>query len=111
MNAPAPRRNIVAVGYGRLSFDDPKRKMSSVQDQEAAAHRYTDQKGWKLHSFHGDHGITGATMRRPGLQAMLALVRAGKVDIVIIEDVDRLGRDQEHLQYMAKLFRAHDVRL
>jgi DNA invertase Pin-like site-specific DNA recombinase len=104
-------REVVCIGYGRLSFDDPSRKTSSVQDQEAAARRYADQKGWAMHSFHGDHGITGATMQRPGLQEMLRHVRERRVDFVIIEDVDRLGRDQEHLQYMAKLFRANDVRL
>ncbi|WP_063977159.1 recombinase family protein, partial [Sphingobium yanoikuyae] len=101
----------VAIAYGRLSFDDPSRKTSSVRDQEVAARRYADQKGWILHSFHGDHGITGATMQRPGLQQLLRIVKNGEVDVVIIEDVDRLGRDQEHLQYMAKLLRAFDVRL
>lgn len=31
------------------------------------------------------------------------------MDVVIIEDVDRLSRDQEHLQHMSKIFRVHGV--
>ncbi len=48
-------------------------------------------------------------MERPGLQAALAALKMGKARFLIIEDVDRLGRDQEHLSYMRKLFNAHDV--
>ena len=98
-----------AIGYGRLSFDDPDRRTSSVEDQEAAARRYAEQHGFAFLGFYADHGITGATMERPRLQMMLGLVRANNVDVLIIEDVDRLSRDQEHLQYMAKLLRAHGV--
>ena len=103
--------SIIAIGYGRLSFDDPDRRTSSVKDQEAAAARYAEQHGFQLRAFYGDNGITGATMDRSGVKAMLDDIRSGKVDILIIEDIDRLSRDQEHLQYMAKLFRAHGVTL
>lgn len=37
--------------------------------------------------------------------------KAGEARVLIIEDVDRLGRDQEHLSYMRKLFTAYDVAL
>lgn len=36
---------------------------------------------------------------------MLALVVSGRVGVLIIEDMDRLSRDAEHLRYMVKLFR------
>ena len=98
-----------AVGYGRKSFDDPEQRTSSVDDQKLFAENYAKQQGFQLIAFHGDNGITGATMERPGLQATLAALTAGKAKILIIEDVDRLGRDQEHLSYMRKLFTAHDV--
>lgn len=67
------------------------------------------QHGMELLGFHGNNGITGATMERPGLQAALAALKSGPAKVLIIEDVDRLGRDQEHLSYMRKLFTAHDV--
>lgn len=48
-------------------------------------------------------------MERPGLQKVLGLVASGGVSVLIIEDVDRLSRDAEHLLYMVKLFRLHRV--
>ena len=103
--------NEFAIGYGRKSFDDPEHRTSSVDDQKLFAHNYAKQLGLELVAFHGDNGITGATTERPGLQAVLAALKAGQAKILIIEDVDRLGRDQEHLSYMRKLFTAHDVLL
>lgn len=46
---------------------------------------------------------------RPGLREMLALVVSGRVSVLIIEDIDRLSRDAEHLRYMVKLFRLRRV--
>jgi site-specific DNA recombinase len=98
-----------AIGYGRKSFDDPENRTSSIDDQEMFARNYAVQHGFAFDEFYGDNGITGATMERPGLQAALAALKAGKAQILIIEDVDRLGRDQEHLSFMRKLFTAYEV--
>ncbi len=98
-----------AVAYGRKSFDDPDDRTASVADQRVFAERYAERHGLALIAFHGDDGITGATMERPGLRDMLARVASGGVDVLIIEDVDRLSRDAEHLMYMVKLFRLHRV--
>ncbi len=98
-----------AVAYGRKSFDDPNDRTASVADQRVFAERYAERHELELIAFHGDDGITGATMERPGLRDMLAEVASGRVGVLIIEDVDRLSRDAEHLMYMVKLFRLHRV--
>ena len=98
-----------AIGYGRKSFDDPDHRTASVADQETFALGYADRNGHEFVAWFGDNGISGATMERPGLQQLLAMVVARQADIVIIEDVDRLSRDQEHLQHMSKIFRVHGV--
>ena len=98
-----------AIGYGRKSFDDPENRTSSVDDQQLFARNYAEQHDLEFIEFYGDNGITGATMQRPGLEAALAALKAGEAEILIIEDVDRLGRDQEHLSYMRKLFTAYEV--
>ena len=102
---------LSALIYGRKSFDDPDRKTSSVADQIAAGRRYAEQNRFSVAGEYGDDGITGATMQRPALQRMLRALAEGAARIVIIEDVDRLSRDQEHLQHMAKRFRALGVAL
>ena len=102
---------IKAIGYGRKSFDDPKKEASSVADQEVFARAYADRHGFDMIAFHGDNYITGATMERPSLQAMLAAFKRGEAQILVIEDIDRLSRDIEHFHYMAKLFRLYDVKV
>lgn len=98
-----------AIGYGRKSFDDPDERTSSVDDQELFARRYAERHGFEMDAFHGDDGITGATMERPGLQAVLQRLTGGGIKALIIEDVDRLSRDAEHLHYMVKIFRLHRI--
>ena len=98
-----------AIGYGRKSFDDPDQRTSSVQDQELFARSYAERQGFELVAFHSDDGITGATMERPGLQAVLQILTTGGANALIIEDVDRLSRDPEHLHYMVKMFRVHRI--
>ena len=94
---------------GCKSFDDPDRRTSSVDDQPQAAKAYAKRNGFRLITFHGDDGIEGATMKRFALTSLLAAIRRGDAKVVIIEDVDRPGRNQEHLQHMMKIFRAHGV--
>ena len=98
-----------AVAYGRKSFDDPDERTSSVDDQRPFAERYGKPHGFNIVAFHGDDGVTGTTMERPGLQRVLSLISTGRVKVLIIEDVDRLSRDAEHLMHMVKLFRLHQV--
>lgn len=100
---------IRAVAYGRKSFDDPDRRTSSVEDQRLAAGGYAERLGFELAGFFGDDGITGATMERPGLRQLLAAITRADVGVLIIEDVDRLSRDAEHLHYMVKLLRLNRV--
>lgn len=53
--------------------------------------------GWQLATtstggIYRDVAISGATLDRPGMQALLAEVRAGKVDAVICYKLDRISR-------------------
>jgi len=42
---------------------------------------------------------------------MIRDVESGRIKSVIIEDIDRLDREEEHLQYLKKLFSRNDVAL
>ena len=73
-----------AVAYGRKSFDDPDERTSSVDDQQLFAQGYAELCGLEIIAFHGDDGITGATMERPGLQQVLKLITSSQVRNLII---------------------------
>lgn len=49
--------------------------------------------GWSINrERYDDGGISGGTMDRPALRALLADVAAGKVDVIVIYKIDRLTR-------------------
>ena len=51
------------------------------------------QNGFTNLCWYTDDGYSGANFQRPGFQAMLADIEAGKVGTVIVKDMSRLGRN------------------
>ncbi len=60
---------------------------------------------------YSDEATSGTTWDRPGLQALLRDVEAGRVREVRVEHPDRLSRDIGDADRVAKIFRHHDVAL
>ena len=58
-----------------------------------------------------DRAASAASAKRPGYQAMLECVRAGGVDMVLAESLDRLSRDQEDTAALFKRLGFLGVRL
>ena len=72
---------------------------------------YAKQNGFTNLRWYTDDGYSGANFQRPGFQAMLADIEAGKVGTVIVKDMSRLGRN--YLQvgfYTEMLFPQKGVR-
>jgi DNA invertase Pin-like site-specific DNA recombinase len=92
-----PRR--VAV-YARVS--------TLEQATENQLRRYAEARGWTATEY-VDHGISGATDRRPALDQLTADVRRHKVDAVICWRLDRLGRNLRHLVLLLDEWQARGV--
>ena len=58
-----------------------------------------------------DPGASGKNTKRPGLQEVLAMVRAGHVEHVLVWRLDRLSRDLGDTIQLARLFEDHGVSL
>lgn len=66
--------------------------------------------GWKLiKTAYDDGGFSGGTIERPALQRMLAGIREGSIDVVVVYKVDRLTRSLADFARMVELFDAHGV--
>ena len=66
--------------------------------------------GWKLiKTAYDDGGFSGGTMERPALQQLLANIRDGLVDVVVVYKVDRLTRSLADFARIVELFDAHGV--
>jgi len=55
------------------------------------------QRGWDVRGEHVDEGVSGVKDSRPALDQVLADARAGKLDVIAVWRLDRLGRDLRHL--------------
>jgi site-specific DNA recombinase len=65
-----------------------------------------------LRGCFGDPGITGDTVDgRPGMVALLAAVKAGQVDAVLVRDTNRLARHELAAQQIHAVLEAHGVSL
>ena len=70
-------------------------EFSSLQNQEDACKAYILSQafnGWEYYKTFEDGGISGGTMERPGLQALLEEIRERNVQVVVVYKVDRLSR-------------------
>src|ERR1700689_5045256 len=66
--------------------------------------------GWGLvKTAYDDGGFSGGAMERPGLQQLLADIRAGLVDTVVVYKVDRLTRSLTDFARMVEVFDAKGV--
>jgi site-specific DNA recombinase len=84
--------------YTRKSTDEGLDQAFNSLDaqREACAAYVTSQQheGWVLlPDSYDDGGFSGGNLDRPGLQQLLADVRAGRVDVIIVYKVDRLTRN------------------
>jgi putative DNA-invertase from lambdoid prophage Rac len=69
---------------------------------------YAERRGWEITVFR-DHAQSGAKESRPALDALLASVKRGKVDIILVWALDRLARSLPRLLSLAEEFRANGV--
>ncbi|WP_428055550.1 recombinase family protein [Candidatus Avelusimicrobium fimicolum] len=70
-------------------------EFNSLQNQEEACKAYILSQafnGWEYIKTYSDGGISGGTMERPGLQALLNDIREGHIQVVVVYKVDRLSR-------------------
>lgn len=64
--------------YARFSSD--LQRAASIEDQLRLCIARAEREGWQIVGSFTDAAISGATLLRPGYQALLAKMRAGEVD-------------------------------
>ena len=60
-------------------------------------------------THYDDGGFSGGTLNRPAVQRLLADIRAGRVDLVVIYKVDRLTRSLADFAKLVEIFDAQGV--
>lgn len=74
--------------YKRVSTDKQDLAM-----QDHAISEWLAKRGIGEVVEYSDEGVSGKTMKRPGIQALLADIASGKITTVIVYRLDRISRD------------------
>ena len=94
-------------GYVRLSREDgDKEESNSVTGQKELIRDYLSRHAeLRECGIKVDDGFTGSNFQRPAFQEMMADVKAGKVNCIVVKDLSRFGRDHlEAGEYIEKIF-------
>ena len=97
-----------AVYTRKSSEEGLEQAFNSLDARREACEAYIlsqRHEGWALVATrYDDGGCSGGDMRRPGLQALLADIRTGQVDAVVVYKIDRLTRSLADFSRMAEEF-------
>ena len=93
--------------YARYSSELQSER--SIDDQIAVCRDRIKAEGWSVAEVYTDYALSGASMNRPGIRALLDAARDGAFDAVVTEALDRLSRDQEDIAGIYKRLSAWQV--
>jgi site-specific DNA recombinase len=100
-----------AIGYVRVSTDRQAEQGVSLEAQGAKIRAMATVQGADLLDVIVDGGESAKSLNRPGLQRLLDLINAGKVESVIVAKLDRLTRSVKDLCGLLELFEKRKVAL
>jgi site-specific DNA recombinase len=113
MNAKG-RKVVRCAIYTRVSTDQGlEQDFNSLDAQYDASRAYIRSQthaGWTLiRNKYDDGGFSGGNTERPALQHLLADVRTGEIDVIVVYKVDRLTRSLADFAKLVELFDQHSV--
>lgn len=97
--------------YVRIS-SDPDGTALGVDRQKVDCQELASARGWRVAGVYEDNDVSATRGKpRPGYQRLLADIRAGKVDAVVVWDLDRLHRRPVELEEFLDLAKTHTLSL
>lgn len=94
--------------YIRLSQEDKDKKYESdsqsVSNQKEILRTYCKNNGFNLVGEYVDDGYSGTNFERPGFIQMIEDIKSKKINLVIVKDLSRLGRDHVMTGYYIETY-------
>ena len=103
--------NKKAIAYARSSLGDCVVNAVSIASQQTMISKYAQDHDLELVGFYSDEAVSVASLDRPGLHAAIVGLKAGNANILIVDSLDRLSRDQSELAQIKKLLATHNLTL
>ena len=98
-----------AAIYARYSTD--KQRQASIADQVRNCARYASEQDWTVDKHYKDEAISGSRADRPGYRQLLAAAKARAFDVVLVDDLSRLSRDDVELKLCLRRLRYWGIRI
>lgn len=96
--------------YYRLSRDEDE-EMNSLQNQRQILVDYAEQNGYEIVGESFDDNVSGMTFNRKGLGKLEIAVDEGKIDVVLVKDLSRLGRHRTQTELFIDHLRQNNVKV
>lgn len=102
-------RKLRCVIYTRKSSEEGlEQEFNSLHAQREACEAYIASQrseGWVvLRDQYDDGGVSGGTLERPGLKALMQDIEEGLVDVVVVYKIDRLSRSLADFAKLVEVF-------
>jgi len=99
--------------YCRLSKDDDLLgESNSITNQKEILKQYAKENNLNIYDIYVDDGYSGTNFDRPDFKRMIQDIKDKKVNMVIVKDTSRLGRDYIGFgEYIEKFFPQNQVRV
>jgi len=95
--------------YVRVSTDEQAKEGYSIRAQVDKLKNYVQIKDWGLYKVYADEGISGKNITdRPAINELIADIKAGRVNNVVVYKIDRLTRSTRDLIDLAELFKENN---
>jgi site-specific DNA recombinase len=110
----AASKTVRCAIYTRVSTDSGlDQEFNSLDAQYDAAAAYIRSQAhahWTMvRTRYDDGGFSGGSTDRPALQQLMADIKAGRVNVIVVYKVDRLTRSLADFAKLVELFDAHGV--
>ena len=86
--------------YARVSTREQAEEGYSIGAQTDKLRAYCSAMDWTITGEYVDPGFSGGKLERPAIQKLMADVKAGGADLVLVKKLDRLSRSQKDTLYL-----------
>lgn len=107
-------KKLRIVGYGRESTREQAKYGFNLDDQEKKIMKYVDvyyEAGTYSMQMFREEGASAKSLDRPKMNEIMAMVRKGQVDTIVIHNLDRLTRQVKDLAVLLEEFDKNNVSL
>lgn len=104
-----PTKKIRCALYDRVSTDHQAEEGISLDAQRDALTEYAKRHGYQIVGYYSDEGLTARKkmQNRKGMLRLLADVKAGKVDLILVTKLDRWFRNIKDYHNTQAILEAH----